>query len=157
MRLTVVLLLAGLLTGAGAASSHADFAAGLEAYDAGDFETAAAEWRPLAEAGNAEAQIALAGLYHNGLGVPGDLTAAARWYRRAAEQGDPVAQLNLGDFYGRGLGVARDLVQAYAWLSLAAAQGRAWAEARRQEILPLLSDAERSEAEALIAQRRHSE
>ena len=157
MRLIVVVLLAGLLTGAGAAPSHADFAAGLEAYDAGDFETAAAEWRPLAEAGSAEAQVALADLYHNGLGVPADTAAAARWYRRAAAQGDAVAQLNLGDFYSRGRGVARDLAEAYAWLTLAAAQGRAWAERRRHDILPLLSEAEHAKAEALIAERRQGE
>ena len=45
-----------------AGSSRADFIDGLEAYDGGDYETVLAEWRPLAEAGDPEAQVALAGL-----------------------------------------------------------------------------------------------
>ena len=38
----------------------ADFDAGLEAYQQGDFATALKEWRPLAEAGEAKAQFATA-------------------------------------------------------------------------------------------------
>ena len=35
----------------------ADFATGQEAYDTGDYETTLAEWRPLAEAGDADGQF----------------------------------------------------------------------------------------------------
>ena len=110
-----------------------------------------AAWRPLAEAGDAEAQTALGGLYLAGTGVALDPAEAARWYRLAAEQGDPVAQLNLGDLYSRGHGVGRDLVQAYLWLSLAAAQGRRWADRKRREITPLMTASQRAEADRLIA------
>jgi len=143
------LALAALLLAAGAPPSRADFAEGLAALDAGDFETALQAWRPLAEAGDAEAQVALAGLYRDGLGLPADLVQAVRWYRRAAEQGDAVAQLNLGDLYARGAGLPRDLVQAHLWLSLAAAQGRRWAETRRQEIATAMTVAELAEAKRL--------
>ena len=135
-----------------AAATDADqelrFAEGLEAYDAGDYDTVIEAWQPLAEAGHLEAQVSLADLYLNGLGVAPDPAAAALWYRRAAEAGDPVAQLNLGDLYARGLGVPRDRVEAVAWLALAACQGKAWADARRDEIAAPLSPAQMREARA---------
>ena len=131
-----------------ALAAKADFEDGLEAFDSGDLEAAVAEWRPLAESGDIEAQVALAGLYLSGTGVPADPASAVRWYRLAAERGDPVAQLNLGDLYARGLGVGRDLVQAYLWLSLAIAQGRRWPAARRAQIAPLMSPVEIARAEA---------
>ncbi|RMD62126.1 MAG: sel1 repeat family protein, partial [Alphaproteobacteria bacterium] len=96
-----------------------------------------------------EAQVAVAGLYLNGLGTRADAAAAARWYRRAAMAGDAVAQLNLGDFYARGIGVRRDPVCAFVWLSRAAAQGRFWAATRRDEIAATLSPQQRAAAEAL--------
>ena len=135
----------------------ADFAEGLEAYDAGDYETVIAVWRPLAEAGNAEAQTALGALYLSGEGVAADPVLAVHWFRRAAVQGDPVAQLNLGDLHARGLGVERDQVEAYLWLSLAAAQGRRWAEWRRQELAAAMTAAELAEAQGRLEAWRPAE
>ena len=83
----VVALAVGAPSSLVSSVAWADLAAGLAAFDAGDYRQAAEEWRPLAEAGDPEAQLALADLYRNGLGVPFDLAAAAAWYRRAAEQG----------------------------------------------------------------------
>ena len=151
------LALAALLLAAGAPPAQADFAEGLAAFDAGDYRGALDAWRPLAKAGDAEAQVALAGLYRGGLGIPADLAAAARWYRRAAGQGEAVAQLNLGDLYSRGAGVPRDLVQAHLWLSLAAAQGRRWAERRQHEIAAAMTAAELAEAKRLAEVWRPSE
>jgi TPR repeat protein len=147
------LVVAALLLAVTAAPSRADFADGLAAYDAGDYQTSVAEWRPLAEAGDPEAQVALAGLYLDGLGVARDQAEGARWYRLAAEQGEPVAQMNLGDLYSRGQGVPRDLAQAYLWLSLSAAQGRAWAERRRQDLARTMSGEDLAAAERLLAAR----
>ena len=137
-----------LLFGPGA---RADIAEGLEAYDAGDYAAAVAAWLPLAEAGDAEAQVALADLYLHGQGVPADPARAADWYRRAAAQGDAVAQLNLGDLYSRGLGLPRDLIQAYVWLARAANQGRRWAAARRDAIGRQLDPARLAEAQRLVS------
>ena len=128
----------------------ADFADGLAAYDGGDYRTAFEQWRALAEAGDAEAQTALAGLYFGGQGTPEDAAEAVRWYRRAAEQGEAVAQQNLGELYETGRGVARDLVSAYLWLSLAAEQGQRWSAQRRDRLRPQLSPAARTEAEARL-------
>lgn len=128
----------------------ADFTDGLAAFDGGDYTTAFEEWRTLAEAGDAEAQVALAELYLTGQGVRADTAAGISWYRRAAAAGHPVAQLNLGDFHVRGAGVPRDLTTAYVWLSLAAEQGRAWAELRRDEIANAMTPAQIAEAKARI-------
>jgi uncharacterized protein len=135
------------------APAAADFTDGLAAYDAGDYQTSFEEWRPLAEAGDAEAQVALAGLYLAGEGVSVDIAAGISWYRRAAESGDPVAQLNLGDFYSRGAGVPRDLVAAYVWLGLAADQGRVWAEQRRQVIAREMTPEQVSEAQVRLKRK----
>ena len=151
----VWLAVPGASTGAPTgASTHADFADGLAAFDAGDYRTAFEQWRALAEAGDAEAQTALADLYFTGQGTPEDAAEALRWYRRAAEQGNAVAQQNLGDLYGRGIGVARDLVSAVVWLSLAAEQGQRWSARRRDEIAAQLTPDQRNEAEARLAARR---
>ncbi len=149
MRLSSLLMVLAWLAVPGA-SMAANFAQGLAAYDGGDYRTAFEQWRALAEAGDAEAQAALADLYITGLGTPEDAAEALRWYRRAAEQGEPVAQQNLGDFYQRGIGVERDPVSAYVWLSLAAEQGRRWSARRRDEIAAQLTPAQRHEAEARI-------
>jgi len=50
----------------------ANFQAGKEAFDRGDYNTALKEWRPLAEQGNASAQFKLWVMYHQGLGVTQD-------------------------------------------------------------------------------------
>ena len=65
----------------------ADFATATSAYDGGDYAAAFREWRRLAEAGDTEAQIALAGLYRGGMGGEVDLARAAQWYGRAARAG----------------------------------------------------------------------
>jgi TPR repeat protein len=74
----------------------ADFQAGKDAYDAGDFATAMEVWRPLADNGDAFAQEKLGDLYANGSGVPQDYAEAMLWYHLAADQNDPFAQVDLG-------------------------------------------------------------
>ncbi|MEE2969836.1 MAG: tetratricopeptide repeat protein [Pseudomonadota bacterium] len=125
--LTVALYFAAL-------PARADFAAGAKAYDGGDYKTAFAEWSVLAESGDSDAQVALAGLYRHGLGRDYDMVQAAIWYRRAAEQGDVIGQLNLGEFHLTGARVKRNPVEAYMWLSLSAARGNDWAVAKRNEL-----------------------
>jgi len=111
-----------------AAGAAQDFIAGWNAYNAGDYATALAKWRPLAEQGDAFAQSNLGVMYRDGLGVPQDHTEAVRWYRLAAEQGDVDAQLDLGVMYEEGLGVPQDHTEAVRWYRLAAEQGHALAQ-----------------------------
>jgi len=111
------------------ALASADFQAGLDAYNQGDYATALKEWQPLAEQGDAVAQYNLGFMYDNGQGVPQDYGEAARWYRLAAEQGKASAQHNLGLLYYRGQGVPQDYTQARDWYLKAAEQGHAFAQA----------------------------
>ena len=83
---------------------------------------ALADLRASAEAGDAEAQFILGGIYVAGVGVPQDDAEAIAWYRRAAEQGDARAQYNLGGMYREGRGVPQDDVEAHMWLTIAASR-----------------------------------
>ncbi len=102
----------------------ADFEAGVDAIVRGDYDTALAEFRPVAEQGDAKAQFHLGLMYANGEGVPQDYQEAVKWYRRAAEQGDARAQSNLGLMYDKGQGVPQAYQEAVKWYRRAAEQGR---------------------------------
>jgi len=101
----------------------ADFQAGLEAADRGDYHTAVKEFQLSAERGDVKARYNLGVMYQLGLGVPQDDQEAVRWYRLAAEQGDASAQFKLGIMYDKGKGVLKDYVLAHMWMNLAAAKG----------------------------------
>jgi len=101
----------------------ADLRAGQAAYDAGDYATALNEFLPLAQRGDAVAQLDLGWMYFSGRGVPQDSKEAVRWYRAAAEQGEPNAQVNLGWMYDHGRGVPQDYTEAVRWYRAAAEQG----------------------------------
>ncbi len=79
---------------------------------------------PRAKAGEADAQTALAFLYHEGNGVAQNFATAAEWARRAAEAGDPDAQNLLGRYHHGGFGVEQDQAEALRWLSAAAQTGQ---------------------------------
>ena len=110
------------LATAGAANAD-DFDHGFTAYLGGNYTQSFRVWRPLAEAGEVEAQFGLGLLYERGRGAPRDLAEAAAWYARAAGQGSMRAQTQLGGMYARGDGVPADWGQAIAWWERAAAQG----------------------------------
>jgi|AP95_1055475.scaffolds.fasta_scaffold26124_2 TPR repeat protein len=84
----MVLLIVAALAVVSGRSQAQSFADGLQAYDGGDTRASAEIWRGLSEAGNAEAQAALAMLYSGGEGVPFDMRRAAALYERAAKQGN---------------------------------------------------------------------
>jgi TPR repeat protein len=96
---------------------------GLDAVKRKDFATAVAQFTPLAEAGNAEAQHNLAMLYRDGKGVKKDLATSAGWFRRAAEQGIAEAQFYLGYMYDNGEGITQSQHYAFVWYRKAAEQG----------------------------------
>src|ERR1700685_2207776 len=127
----------------------ADFQAGLDAYQKGDYVGAAKEWRPEAEEGDPNAQYNLGLLFLDGHGVPQNPTEAANWFRRAAEQDYTQAQHNLGAMYGTGLGVKRDYVQAYKWLNICAAKGNSGCVTPRDLISKKLKPGQVAEAQRL--------
>ena len=108
-----------------ATSARADFEAGLDAYDRGDFLAAYNEWLPLARRGDLAAQRNIGHLYRRGQGVPQDAAVAVNWYTRAAEAGLARAQANLANMYLRGEGVQRNERVAAVWFQRAALDGHA--------------------------------
>jgi len=104
-------------------SVFADWEVGMDAYNAGDFQTALKNWIPLAEQGDAKAQIHVFMMYSSGEGVTQDDKEAMRWLRLAVEQGDARAQHALGAVYRAGLSTAQDFKEAMKWYRLAAGQG----------------------------------
>jgi uncharacterized protein len=93
------------------------------AYSRKDYDQVYEILRPVADAGNAEAQNRLGNMYFFGIGVPQDYAKAIDQYRKAAVQGHPEAQATLGRQLGRGLGVPRDDFSALIWVQRSAEQG----------------------------------
>ncbi len=68
-----------------------------------DYPTAVRLLEPLAQAGNAQAQVRLGQLYYHGHGVRESDQQALQWFERAARQGLAEAQFQLGNMYAFGL------------------------------------------------------
>jgi TPR repeat protein len=96
---------------------------GQDAYQEKDYLKAVQVWRPLAQAGDREAQYRLGVMYAEGKGVASNDAEAALWFERAAEQGEAMAQYNLGASYAEGAGVRQDMTAAAKWFRRAADQG----------------------------------
>lgn len=97
---------------------------GVEAWMAGDFPKAVAEWRGPAAAGDPDAQFNLGQAYKLGRGVNADSAVALDWYRKASAAGHEQAQATLGlQLFQSG---QRD--EAMIWLKKAAEQGEARAQ-----------------------------
>ncbi len=140
----VVALFVGSLT-----VHAADFSAGLDALDRGDYATALRIFRQLADQGDAFAQTNLGLMYSKGQSVAQDYAATVRWYRKAADQGYAYAQYNLGFMYEKGHGVTQDNVQAHMWYSLAAARGNKIARNKRDLLAEKMTPAQIAEAQRL--------
>ena len=74
----------------------ADVKAGVDAWQQGDYEKAVRVWRPLAQAGDPDAQFNMGQANKLGRGVKADMAVALDWYRKAAAQGHVRAEDNLG-------------------------------------------------------------
>ena len=94
----------------------------------------AAEYRTLAEQGDAKSQLRLGSMYYYGTGVTKDYAAAVQWYRKSAEQGNASAQYSLAYMYHQGIGTTRDDSEAARWDRKAAEQN----DPRAQDALGLL-------------------
>ena len=134
MRFTIRLTLAAALLGTLNAPAHAGLREAIAAYNSNDFESAAAQLAPLAEAGDAEAQFYLGYLYETGQGVERDESLSANFYRQAGTLGHQRAQFNLGLAYERGRGVEQDPAQSLEWFLKAANQGFPRAQYKAAEL-----------------------
>lgn len=99
---------------------------GLAAQNAQDYKVAFEQWKPLAEAGNAEAQNFMGNLYFAGHGVKKAPQEAVRWYQLAIAQGHAGAMANLANIYQKGLGISVDINEAARLYEKAAEHGHSW-------------------------------
>lgn len=115
-------ILAILIALAWQQAAVAGFAEGATAYNSKNYGAALKEIRPLAQAGNPDAQHLLGLMYYMGRGVPQDYKAALQWHRKAALQGKADAQYVVGAMYYTGNAVIQDHKQAITWFRKAAEQ-----------------------------------
>ena len=77
-------------------TDRAAIAAGVEAWERGDYQQAVAAWQPVAARGDPDAQFNMGQAHKLGRGVPVDLSQAETWYRHAVSQSHIRAGDNLG-------------------------------------------------------------
>ena len=98
----------------------ADLESAKRAYEQKDYATALKELTPLADKGQAEAQLYLGRMYMMGQGVLRDPDKALKWFKASADQGNADAQFFLGSIY---LLPQKDIAEGIKWLRLSAEQG----------------------------------
>ena len=113
-KLLCIALTLTLLCSCFAACAQTLVEAGLEQYNAQNYEAAMELWLKAAEDG-ATAMNNLGVLYENGLGVTQDDAQAFEWYEKAAALGNAKAMANLGAMYSNGRGTAQDYAKAIEW------------------------------------------
>lgn len=91
--------------------------------DPASYASALAMWRPLAESGEARAQLYVGEIFEAGVNGDPDFARARTWYARAAEQGYAAALVNLAQLHEQGLGGPRDRDKALDLYARAAASG----------------------------------
>jgi hypothetical protein len=102
-------------------SVGADIESGTRACQLKDYSTALKEFAPLAEQGNAVAQLFLGRMYMMGRGVLKDTDQAVKWFKASAAQGNADAhQFFLGSMY---LLPQKNIGEGVKWLRLSAEQG----------------------------------
>ena len=104
----------------GTLCAGADLESARRAYEQKDYASAFKELTPLAEKGNADAQLLLGKMYMRGQGVLKDDDQAVKWFRASATQGNADAQFFLGSMY---LLPHKDIAEGVKWLRLSADQG----------------------------------
>ncbi len=107
-----------------------NLAEGQKAFMEGRYETAKSMLRPLAVAGEAEAQYLVGVMYAHGRGYEPVCRQAARWYEKAARQDHAAANFTLGFLLYAGYGLDTDEClldaspeRAAPWLKRAAELG----------------------------------
>ena len=119
----------------------------MQAYVAGDYETAYQEWLPLAEQGSPAAQFNLSLLSRYGNGRPVDSKTAAAWCLKAADAGFVPAQYEMAKIYEAGEGVRLNLVEAHKFYSLAAEQRYEDAKKRKKKLAKTMTSTQLAHAE----------
>jgi TPR repeat protein len=100
----------------------------VDAYQAGDMDTAFKEFSRLAPSGDATAQFYVGYMMDKGLGITANPYAASSWYRQSAAQDYLPAVTYMGYMYSTGHGVVKDDKEAFKWYTRAAQMGNADAQ-----------------------------
>lgn len=109
---------AALLLTFSLSAQSAELQDGIQAFAAGDYDTAMQIYRDLSDQGDARATFWIGYLHHYGHGVKADQVEALKWFQKAAEGGDVKARQYLGIMYQKGQGTTADLVAAHKWYTL---------------------------------------
>ncbi|SRR6266404_8049147 len=97
---------------------------GYEAYSNQNYAEALPQLMPFAEAGDSDAQCAVASMYQLGLGVEANGAEAVRWYRKAATGGSSLACNNLWCIFSAGChDVSQNKDEARKWYDEAKRRG----------------------------------
>jgi hypothetical protein len=114
--------------GAHAAAKNPAVQEGVSAFNAGAFQIALQKLKPLAKAGNPEADYWMGRMYEDGLGVKKDVNKAIEYYTTSADKGWQNAKLRLGEIYFHGTEVLQNFAKARKWLERAAFDGKSLAQ-----------------------------
>jgi TPR repeat protein len=104
-------------------AAEGDIKQAIELYRKGDYAAAFRQVRPMAEAGNIDAQFQLGVMYGNGHGVEKDPVKATQWFDKAIAGLDPGAPFNIGVMYHEGQGLPKDYAMAAQWFRKSAERG----------------------------------
>jgi Sel1 repeat len=154
---TVTLIVAFVLLAVLPVPAYADdYAKGIEAYEARNFDKARKVFEALAKEGGARAQYRIGAMYDLGIGAAADHATALEWYRKAAAHGRLQAYLMLAISYRDGAGVPKDLVLSHVFASIPV---REWGKldlAERdklsKQLAAILTKEQRAESEELQSQ-----
>jgi len=104
----------------------------MQAYAAGNYKRASELLAPLAQTGDAVAQLRLGMLYYLGRNVKEDERIAADWWKKSAAQGNLDAMFQLGNAYLFGAQLGKTVInpdaEAATWYFRAASAGHAEAQ-----------------------------
>lgn len=81
-----------------------------------------------------------------------DMMQACDWYKQAALLGDVYSQYHLAEIYYVGIGIEKDYVTSFAFASMAARANHQEAILLKEDIMSVLNEMERTQAEELYQQ-----
>ncbi|HVJ53579.1 MAG TPA: tetratricopeptide repeat-containing serine protease family protein [Aliidongia sp.] len=121
----VAVVLTGGRADAQSANSMAEVRSAIQVKD---YDKAISLLKPLADAGNPEAEKQLGALYFKGIGTSADSNRALKLFLAAAKTGDPDAEKDVGIVYQTGPADLQNDAEAVKWFRAAAEQGNSEAQ-----------------------------
>lgn len=130
--------------------AFAETKTGINAYNAGDYDTAFSELATPASQGDSDAQYYFGLLHANGNGTPLNELEAWMWFVKSGNKGHPLAQYELGKIYENGIGISADLAFAHMWYTLSAENNHAQAQTALDDITPKMNERDKGKSALMI-------